>query len=178
MSNQIIKKLTFLLSLFCMALLFNTSLYAQKSKKSPATQSEGSIHETKILVEYSQPSAKGRKIWGKLVKYNKIWRTGANEATKISFDKDVKIEGNLLKAGEYALFTIPSKTDDWTIIFNTRAKQWGAFNHKEEEDALRVQVKTEDNPHTEQLTFEVDEANAKVWIKWGDLKYGFLVEKP
>ena len=178
MSNQIMKKLAVLLSIFCMALLFNTNVYAQKSKKSPAAQSEGTINETKVLINYSQPSVKGRRVWGKLVKYNKVWRTGANEATKISFDKDVKIAGKLLKAGEYSLFTIIAKESDWTIIFNKRAKQWGAFNYKKEEDALRIKVSPEDNEHTERLTLEVDEANAKVWIKWGSLKYGFLIETP
>jgi hypothetical protein len=178
MSNQIIKKLTVLLSIFCMALLFNTNIYAQKSKKSPAVQSEGTINETKVVVSYSQPSVKGRKVWGKLVKYDKVWRTGANEATTISFDKDVKIAGSLLKAGEYSFFTIPVKQGDWTIIFNKRAKQWGSFNYKEEEDALRIKVQAEENEHTEKLTFEVDEATAKIWVKWEGLKYGFLIENP
>lgn len=178
MSNQIIKKIAILLSLFCITLLFSTNIYAQKPKKSPATQSEGTINNVQILATYSQPSVKGRKVWGRLVKYNKVWRTGANEATKISFDKDVKIEGNLLKAGEYSLFTIPNKTGDWTIIFNQRAKQWGSFNYKKAEDVLRVQVKTEENEHTEKLTLQIDEQNAKVWIKWDKLKYGFSVKNP
>lgn len=181
MSNQIIKKLTVLLSLFCMVLFFNTTTYAQKTKvkakKSPATQIEGTINDTKIHITYNQPSVKGRKVWGRLVKFNKVWRTGANEATVISFDKDVKIEGELLKAGGYSLFTIPAKEGAWTIIFNKRSKQWGAFNYKKEEDALRVKVKTEANEHTEKLSFQIDETNAKVWVKWDKLKYGFLVEK-
>lgn len=94
----------------------------------------------KITVIYSRPNAKGRKIFGALEPYDKVWRTGANSATVIKFTDAVKIEGKDLAAGEYALFTIPGKTE-WTIIFNKGVKEWGAYTYSEANDVLRVKVK-------------------------------------
>lgn len=84
-----------------------------------------------------------------------MWRTGANEATTITFDKDLVIEGQPLKAGTYALFTIPTE-NEWTVIFNKTAKQWGAFKYEEAQDALRVKVKPVTTSElTERLKFDV-----------------------
>jgi hypothetical protein len=94
----------------------------------------------KISVIYSRPNVKGRKIFGALEPYDKVWRTGANSATIIKFTDAVKIEGQDLPAGEYGLFTIPGKTE-WTVIFSKGSKQWGAYTYKESDDALRVKVK-------------------------------------
>jgi hypothetical protein len=94
-----------------------------------------------VKIFYCQPSKKGRDIFGKVVAYNKVWRTGANEATQITFDKDVKIAGQALKAGTYAFFTIPNP-DKWVIIFNTKLGTWGHFGYDEKKDALRVEVPT------------------------------------
>ena len=90
-------------------------------------------------VLYGRPQAKGRAVFGKLVKYGKVWRTGANEATEITFYKDVTINGKELKAGTYALFTIPEE-GKWTFIFNTDLHQWGAYTYKEKADVLRVEA--------------------------------------
>ena len=92
---------------------------------SPLAKLEQRVGLTDIIITYSRPSVKGRTIFGDLVPYGKLWRTGANMATKISFSDDVKIEGQELKAGEYALFTIPGK-EKWTLIFNTVANQAGS----------------------------------------------------
>ncbi len=92
-----------------------------------------------VKVFYCQPSKKEREIFGKVVAYNKVWRTGANEATQITFDKDVIIAGKPLKAGTYGFFTIPN-ADKWTIIFNTKLGTWGHFGYDETKDALRVEV--------------------------------------
>lgn len=94
----------------------------------------------KITLNYSRPNVKGRKIFGAMEPYGTVWRTGANSATVISFTEPVKIEGKELPAGDYGLFTIPGK-DEWTVIFNKGAKQWGAYEYKEAEDVLRVKVK-------------------------------------
>lgn len=91
-----------------------------------------------VEVNYSQPSARGRTIMGGLVPYGEVWRTGANAATTISFDKDVQIEGKSLAAGTYSLYTIPGK-EKWTIIFNSATGQWGT-QYPEDKDALRVEV--------------------------------------
>ncbi|RZL39003.1 MAG: DUF2911 domain-containing protein [Pedobacter sp.] len=94
----------------------------------------------KITVNYSRPSAKGRKIFGALEPFDKVWRTGANFATTLVFTDAVKIEGKEVSAGEYGLFTIPSK-NEWTIILSKAAKQWGAYTYNEKDDVLRVKVK-------------------------------------
>lgn len=93
-----------------------------------------------ISLNYSRPNVKGRQIFGDLIPYDQIWRTGANSATVIKFTEAVKIEGKDLAAGEYALFTIPGKTE-WTIIFNKGVKDWGSYSYSESNDVLRVKVK-------------------------------------
>ena len=93
-----------------------------------------------ISLNYSRPNVKGRQIFGDLLPYDQIWRTGANSATVIKFTEAVKIEGQDLPAGEYALFTIPGKTE-WTIIFNKGVKDWGTYTYADSNDVLRVKVK-------------------------------------
>lgn len=127
--------------LACLLLLVSLVSSAQeKAPASPPASANAKIGTTDISVKYSSPAVKGRKIWGELVPYGQVWRTGANEATTITFSKDVTVEGQKLKAGTYALFTIPGDKE-WTIIFNKTAKQWGAFKYDEGQDALRVKVK-------------------------------------
>ena len=104
----------------------------------------------------------------------KVWRTGANEATVFEVSKDVKIEGKDLPAGKYALFTIANE-GEWTIIFNKNPKQWGAYDYKESEDALRVKVKpAKAEAFAEKMTFVVDK-NGTVSLLWGDRKVDFKV---
>jgi hypothetical protein len=93
---------------------------------------------TKIEVTYSRPSVRGRTIWGELVPFDKVWRTGANAVTKVTFDGDVTIDGQKLAAGAYGLYTIPGKTE-WTFIFNKMST--GGPDYVAEKDALRVKVK-------------------------------------
>ncbi|MFD2163717.1 DUF2911 domain-containing protein [Paradesertivirga mongoliensis] len=94
----------------------------------------------KISVTYSRPDVKGRVIFGGLVPYDAVWRTGANSATVITFTDDIKIEGNTVPAGEYGLFTVPGK-NEWTVILSKGSKQWGAYAYKEADDFLRIKVK-------------------------------------
>ncbi|WP_367865809.1 DUF2911 domain-containing protein [Pedobacter sp. WC2423] len=94
----------------------------------------------KITVKYSRPNTKGRKVFGELEPYGSVWRTGANGATTITFTDNVTLEGQAVPAGDYALFTIPGKTE-WTVILNKNTKQWGAYDYKESEDFLRFKVK-------------------------------------
>jgi hypothetical protein len=105
---------------------------------SPNATVSQTVGVTKIEVTYSRPSVKGRTIWGELVPWDKIWRTGANAVTKITFDGDVLVEGQKLAAGAYGLYTIPGKTE-WTVIFNTVST--GGPDYVAEKDALRVKVK-------------------------------------
>ena len=116
--------------LLSFALLATTFVFAQEPAKpapkamaSPAAKAEGKIGDKSIVISYHQPAVKGRKIWGDLVPFDKVWRTGANNATTITLDKDVKVGGKTLAAGRYAIFSIPTATD-WTIIFNKGADQW------------------------------------------------------
>ncbi len=114
----------------------------RENRVSPPAIAEATIGENTVQVEYSSPRVKDRPIWGELVPYNEVWRTGANEATKITFSKDVLIEGQSLAKGTYSLFSIPSPMPvEWTIIFNVNETQWGAFKYDQSEDALRVKVK-------------------------------------
>ncbi|MDB5258006.1 MAG: hypothetical protein JWM14_2701 [Chitinophagaceae bacterium] len=145
-----------------------------KPKKSPAATVSGVIGSSTITIHYNQPSVKERKIWGGLVPYNEVWRTGANEATTFETTKDITVEGVVLPAGKYALFTIPGE-QEWTIIFNKTASQWGAFKYDAKEDQLRVKVKSAKAPaFVEQLTFYVEKN--KVFFRWENLEVGFSVK--
>ncbi|MDB0011133.1 DUF2911 domain-containing protein, partial [Flavobacteriales bacterium] len=99
----------------------------QKAKASPKENVTGKINTATISIDYGSPSVKGRKIWGALVPFDKIWRAGANEATTFLTDKDIIVEGEKLPAGKYSLFIIPNEKK-CIIIFNKKAKQWGAYN--------------------------------------------------
>ena len=106
---------------------------------SPRVELKGQISGVDISLVYGSPSVKDRVIWGGLVPYGKVWRTGANEATTITLGGDVVIEGQPLAAGTYALFTL-NKKEQSTVIFNKEYEQWGAYDYDEEKDAIRVEV--------------------------------------
>jgi len=106
---------------------------------SPACTLKQRVGLTDIEVVYSRPGVKGRTIFGGIVPYGQVWRTGANQATKITFSTPVKLEGTDIPAGTYALFTIPGETE-WTIIINKGATQWGAFQYNEKDDVARFKV--------------------------------------
>src|SRR5580700_873556 len=93
-----------------------------------------------ITLTFSRPNTKGRKIFGYVEPYSKVWRTGANSATVIKFSDDVALEGNKVPAGEYALFTIPGE-NQWTVILSKKPKQWGAYTYSQTDDYLRFNVK-------------------------------------
>jgi hypothetical protein len=125
-------------------LMLATNLLAQTPKvdfpaASPACTLKQHIGLTDVEIEYSRPGVKDRTIFGGLVPYGKVWRTGANAATKITFSTPVKLNGTDIPAGTYALFTIPGE-DEWTIIINKGAAQWGAFQYDEKADVVRFQA--------------------------------------
>jgi hypothetical protein len=93
-----------------------------------------------ITLSFSRPNTKGRKIFGYVEPYDKVWRTGANSATVITFSDDVTLEGNKVPAGEYGLFTIPGE-NQWTVILSKKPKQWGAYTYSQTDDYLRFNVK-------------------------------------
>jgi hypothetical protein len=126
------------------ALALAASLSAQAPKvdvpaPSPASTLKQRVGFTDIEINYSRPGVKGRTIFGGLEAYNKVWRTGANAATRITFSTPVKIEGTEVPAGTYGLFTIPGP-EQWTVIINKTSDQWGAYKYDPAADVLRVKV--------------------------------------
>src|SRR5687767_13004731 len=116
------KTIWILLACFVAATAFAQVRTPRPSPKASVMQNVGL---TEITIQYSRPGVKGRAIWGSLVPYDKVWRTGANEATTIEFSEDVAINGQKLKKGLYSLHTIPNP-NEWTVIFNSVAEQWGS----------------------------------------------------
>lgn len=155
----------------CFSLLVSAQLLAQdngKAKASPAASATGKIGQATVAIAYHSPAVKGRKIWGDLVPYNKVWRAGANEATTFTTDRDLMVEGKKLPAGTYALFAIPAE-QEWTIIFNKKAKQWGAYEYDAAQDALRVKVKpVKAAKMNERLTYTLDQTGFS--LNWENLK--------
>lgn len=136
---------------------------------SPAATATGKVKDATITINYSSPSVKGRKIWGDLVPYDKVWRAGANKATIFETDKDIKVGGEKLPAGKYSLYAIPGEKE-WTIIFNSATGQWGIKMDGETtedpaKDVLRVKVKSEKaKEFSERMTFVVeDKGFALIW---------------
>jgi hypothetical protein len=168
----------FALVLNILLLVSGLTSFAQEDKSKrpspPQTVKEKLASGGNLTIDYSSPSIKGRTIGTDLEPMpGKVWRTGANEATVIEFDKDVTIEGKKLPAGKYAFFAIDNGAE-WTLIFNKTWNQWGAFDYKENTDALRVNVKADKAPSfTEKLTYKV--ADGKVWLLWGDKAVSFTV---
>ncbi len=165
------KRLTFLMLAM---VLTSSALVAQDKPTSPQATVEGKIGAADVKIVYCQPSSRGRKIMGELVPYGEVWRTGANDATTIEFSKAVKIEGKDLPAGKYSLFTIPGE-NEWTIIFNKDAKQWGAYKYKKEDDVLRVTVKPTKTPSPVEA-FNISVAKDQVSMKWENTAVAFKVK--
>jgi len=159
-------------TLIAILALASTSLFAQSVKLpalSPTQSVEQEFSLSKINLTYSRPSARGRKVFGDVVPFGKIWRTGANKSTYIKFGEDVTIDGQALKAGEYSIATIPGETE-WTIIFNSNTNLWGAMGYKQEEDVLRVKTKVNKTVNfIETFTIEfqnITTKSADLEMKW------------
>lgn len=145
---------------------------------SPKAEVMQTVGFTEVKIDYSRPGVKERVIWGELVPYDKVWRAGANEATKFTFSTDVVINGKPLKAGSYSFFAIPG-IEEWTLIFNRVADQWGAFEYNEAEDAIRINVVPIENDFVEWLTYTItrtSDTTADVKLEWEKLKVPFTLE--
>jgi hypothetical protein len=175
------KKINLLLSAAFIG-LFATNVYSQ-GPKTPASSPAASVKQTfgltDVSIDYSSPAVKGRTIWGGLVPYDSVWRTGANAATVISFSTGVNIGGTKVKAGKYALFTIPGR-DTWTIIINSEYDQWGSFDYKKSADVVRLTVKPEMTSEVkERMAFYLDDENdstCRVRLRWEKVKVNFEVK--
>lgn len=159
--------------------IYETNAQQKKVRVSPKAGVMQTVGFTDITISYSRPGVKGRTIWGELVPYNRVWRSGADEATKFTFSTDVIIEGKKLPAGSYSFFTIPSEKE-WTLIFNRAADQWGAFEYNESQDALRIKVKPIVNQSPVEwlrYTFtEMTTYSAIINLEWERIKVPFKVE--
>lgn len=157
-------------------MLMTSLIFAQadKSKRaSPPETATGTINGANISINYSSPAVKGRKIWGSLVPYNKVWRAGANEATIFETSKDITVEGKKLPAGKYSLYAIPGQKE-WTFIFNSKTGQWGinmdgSTTEDPANDVLRVKVKPEkSSTFNERMKYVID--NKGFSLDWENLK--------
>jgi hypothetical protein len=168
--------LTALLSLLAPAGAFAQQL--KLPRPSPKASVQQTVGLTEVTINYCRPGVKGRTIWGELVPYDKVWRTGANEATTIQFSQDVKVNGKPLPAGLYSVHTIPSKSA-WTVIFNKKAEQWGSYEYDDKQDALRIQVQPAAGPQQELMEFsfpEVSPEGATVELAWEKIRVPFKIE--
>ena len=166
---------TFAISAFVSNAQHDMSKDKAKMPSPPAETKATLANGAAVTINYSQPAVKGRNVWaGDLAPYGKVWRTGANDATTIEVSKDVMVNGKALKAGKYALFSIPGEKE-WTIVFNKTAKQWGAYSYKEADDVLRVTAKADANNMTERFTIKAEDSG-QVTMMWDKAKVSFTVK--
>lgn len=175
MNMKKIKQITIAMLVMFLTLSVNAQELPQPSPAASFTQRVG---VTDITMDYSRPGVKGRDIWGALVPYNEVWRTGANASTKIEFSTDVKINGKDVKAGKYAMFIIPTETE-WTFIISSYLDGWGVDGYTEESDVVRVTGKVVAAGMTENMLFSVDnltDNSAVLSLSWEKVKVGFSIE--
>jgi hypothetical protein len=160
------------LMLSFLLIFFVSAAWAQE-KASPAATATGKIGDATITITYSSPAVKGRKIWGELVPYNKVWRAGANQATVFETDKAIMIEGKELPAGKYSLFATPGEKE-WQFIFNSETGQWGIkrggeSNRDPAKDVLTISAKpTASATMNERLVYDVTGKGFS--LKWENLE--------
>jgi tetratricopeptide (TPR) repeat protein len=158
---------------FCSAAFLSLIAAQAQPIKTPAPSPTQTIKQefgiSNVELTYSRPNIKGRKVFGDLVPYGKLWRTGANAATRIKFADDVKIGGTDVKAGEYVLYTIPTESE-WEVVLNKGLSNWGIDGYKQEEDVARVKVKSAKlNESQETFTMQfvnVKPSSADLQIMW------------
>ena len=148
----------------------------------PQVSQSASVKQTiglnDVTITYSRPGVKGRKIWGALVPYGSVWRTGANSATTIQLAEDVLVEGQPLAAGTYSLHTIPGEKE-WTLIFNKQSNQWGSYSYDATKDAVRVKVTSLAGTPQEWMQFRFEDPaldSARVVLAWENLQVPFMIK--
>ena len=168
-----LQRIFFLCSLLFFCII--TDSHAQEAVKprpSPLAIAAIRYKDAYIKITYSQPLKRGREVFGKVVPFDQVWRTGANEATEITTTKNIQINGTLLKAGTYSLFTIPQK-DKWTVIINSEQGLWGSYNYNQKLDVMRFDVPiTITDTIYESFTIQLDHRNdvADLLLYWDRTK--------
>lgn len=151
----------------------------QMPQASPSAKITQKVGLTDVTVDYSRPSTKGRKIFGELVPYGEVWRTGANGPTVFTFSTDVTIGGQNVPAGSYALYSIPGK-NDWTIIISKNTQLWGAIGYQQSDDLIRFDVpasKTSKKYETFEISFNnFTDNSADVSMKWETSRVDFKIQ--
>jgi len=150
-----------------------------EARVSPNAAVSQTIGTTEVRLTYGRPSVDGRTIFAEdgLVPFGEVWRSGANEATTISFSDDVTVQGEPLSAGTYSLYSIPGP-DSWTIIFNDIANQWGT-DYDESEDVLRVETTPQSGPQVEMMMFyfeNVSETSGTAVLHWNETRVPFEIQ--
>lgn len=160
-------------ALFLSAAVLAGTLNAQDlPKPSPLGKTEQVVGVTKVSVEYSRPSVKGRRVFGELVAYDQVWRLGANSCTKFTCSSDLYFEGGTLPAGSYAMFAYPS-VNEWAVVFNSDLEQSGTSNYNAEKNVVKVAGKVQENSFNETLVIEFNNVTsdaAVISIKWDKLR--------
>jgi Protein of unknown function (DUF2911) len=160
-------------------LIFSLCAFAQLAMPSDSQRQEviQTVGDTKISIVYHRPNTKGRQVWGKLVPYGEVWRTGANDNTTFEITNDVTINGQPLPKGKYGLHTIPNKTE-WIFIFSKVNNIWGSFEYNQKNDALRVKSVPTVTPMHETMSLDFGDVSAnatEVMLAWENLKVVFSV---
>lgn len=147
----------------------------------PVSSPKAVIHQqigvTDISISYNRPQVKGREIFGKLIPFGKVWRTGADQNTVLTFTTDVQINGTEVKAGAYGLHTIPNK-DRWIVILNKETKAWGSYFYNKEKDVLRFEVPTATTAMKEAMTFaftEISKNSTTISLNWEKTSIAFEI---
>jgi hypothetical protein len=154
--------------------------HAEEKRASPHAEASASLGGKKITISYGRPYAKGRAIFGGLVPYGEVWRTGADEATVLTTEADIVVGGLKVPKGEYALFTVPTEKA-WTLVLNKTAKQWGAFKYDVKQDLGRVPMTVAANPKpVEQFTIELVPSGKQMTLKlsWDKTAASVAIAQP
>lgn len=162
-------------------LLLPCTVQAQQltQRQSPLALATARYKDNYLKVTYGQPSKRGREVFGKLVPYGQVWRTGANEATELTITRDIQLNGYPLKAGTYSIFSIPYP-DHWTIIVNRELGLWGSYNYNDKLDVVRLDVAVQkvQEPTAETFLISIDQKNDKavMLFTWDDVKISIPIQ--
>ena len=166
------------LLIFLLAGFASFSQQIPMPQASPSAQITQQFGLTTVTVNYSRPSTKGRKIFGELVPYGQIWRTGANTATQLNFSTAVTIAGQQIPAGTYALYAIPGKSE-WTMILSNKTELWGAIGYNEKDDQLRfkaVPKKTKEKSESFEIGFNnITDNSIQISLTWENTRVAFNI---